>query len=71
MPSASVRVQKDGTTIVYIIREGVCRARNIDILFEKSGYCVVSNPKTVSDLDLYDRIITGDTWLYDGKVLDY
>jgi hypothetical protein len=71
VPSASVRVQKDGTTIVYIIREGVCRARNIDILFEKSGYCVVSNPKTVSDLDLYDRIITGDTWLYDGKVLDY
>ncbi len=71
VPSASVRVQKDGTTIVYIIREGVCRVRNINILFEKSGYCVVSNPETVSDLDLYDRIITGDTWLYDGKVLDY
>jgi hypothetical protein len=31
----------------------------------------VAEAKTKSDLDLYDRIITGDLDLYDGKVIDY
>ena len=71
VPSSSVRVLADGQTIVYIIKEGICRPRNINILFEKSGYCVVAEAETKSDLDLYDRIITGDLDLYDGKVIDY
>lgn len=71
VPSSSVRVLEDGRTIVYIIKEGICRPRNINILFEKSGYCVVSEAETKSDLDLYDRIITGDKELFDGKVIDY
>ena len=71
VPSSSVRVLEDGQTIVYIIKEGICRPRNISILFEKSGYCVVAEAKTKSDLALYDRIITGDLDLYDGKVIDY
>jgi hypothetical protein len=71
VPSSSVRVLDDGQTIVYIIKEGICRPRNIKILFEKSGYCVVAEAQTKSDLDLYDRIITGDKNLYDGKVIDY
>jgi hypothetical protein len=71
VPASSVRVLDGGQTIVYIIKEGICRPRNINILFEKSGYCVVAEAKTKSDLDLYDRIITGDLDLYDGKVIDY
>lgn len=71
VPSSAVRVLENGQTIVYIIKEGICRPRNISILFEKSGYCVVAEAKTKSDLDLYDRIITGDINLYDGKVIDY
>ncbi len=71
VPASSVRVLEDGQTIVYIIKEGICRPRNINILFEKSGYCVVAEAKTRNDLDLYDRIITGDLNLYDGKVIDY
>jgi hypothetical protein len=71
VPSSSVRVLDDGQTIVYIIKEGICRPRNIKILFEKSGYCVVAEAQTKSDLELYDRIITGDKNLYDGKVIDY
>lgn len=71
VPSSSVRVLDGGRTIVYIIKEGICRPRNINILFEKSGYCVVAEAQTKEDLDLYDRIITGDTELYDGKVIDY
>jgi hypothetical protein len=66
-----VRVLEDGQTIVYIIKEGVCRPRNVNILFEKGGYCIVAEAETRSDLDLYDRIITGDSKLYDGKVIDY
>lgn len=71
VPASSVRVLDNGQTIVYIIKEGICRPRNITILFEKSGYCVVAEAKTKSDLALYDRIITGDLDLYDGKVIDY
>ncbi|MBQ8449186.1 MAG: hypothetical protein IJX27_09705 [Clostridia bacterium] len=71
VPASSVRVLPDGQTIVYIIKEGICRPRNIEILFEKGGYCVVSDEKTGSNVDLYDRIITGDKNLYDGKVIDY
>lgn len=71
VPSSSVRVLEDGQTIVYIIKEGICRPRNIRILFEKGGYCVVAAAETKSDLALYDRIITGDKDLYDGKVIDY
>ncbi len=71
IPSSSVRVLEDGQTIVYIIKEGVCRPRNVNILFEKGGYCIVAEAETRSDLDLYDRIITGDSKLYDGKVIDY
>ena len=71
VPSSAVRVLDGGQTIVYIIKEGVCRPRNITILFEKSGYCVVAEAKTKNDVDLYDRIITGDKNLYDGKVIDY
>ena len=71
VPAASVRVLENGQTIVYIIKEGVCRPRNINILFEKGGYCVVSVANSRSDLDLYDRIITGDNNLYDGKVIDF
>jgi len=71
VPASSVRVLEDGQTIVYIIKEGICRPRNINILFEKGGYCVVSEADTRSDLDLYDRIITGEKNLYDGKVIDY
>ena len=71
VPASAVRVLEDGQTIVYIIKEGICRPRNINILFEKSGYCVVAEAETRNDLDLYDRIITGDLNLYDGKVIDY
>jgi hypothetical protein len=71
VPASSVRVLPDGQTIVYIIKEGVCRPRSIEILFEKGGYCVVSKENTGSNIDLYDRIITGDKNLYDGKVIDY
>ena len=71
VPASSVRVLENGQTIVYIIKEGICRPRNINILFEKGGYCIVSEAETRSDLDLYDRIITGEKNLYDGKVIDY
>ena len=70
VPSASVRVE-NGQTIVYIIKEGVCRARKINILFEKNGYCFVSLPESNEYLMRYDRIIIDEKNLYDGKVIDY
>ncbi len=70
VPTASVRVE-DGQTIVYIIKEGVCRPRKINILFEKHGYCFVSLPESGEHLARYDRIILGDKDLYDGKIIDY
>ena len=70
VPAASVRVE-NGQTIVYIIKEGVCRPRKINILFEKNGYCFVSLPENGEYLMRYDRIIIGEKNLYDGKVIDY
>ncbi len=70
VPAASVRVE-DGQTIVYIIKEGVCRPKKINILFEKHGYCFVSLPENGEYLARYDRIIIGEKNLYDGKVIDY
>ncbi len=70
VPASSVRVE-NGQTIVYIIKEGVCRQRKITILFEKSGYCIVEEPQSSDFLCVYDRIIIGEQDLHDGKVIDY
>jgi hypothetical protein len=70
VPASSVRVE-NGQTIVYIIKEGVCRPRKINIIFEKSGYCIVSMPSGAEFLELYDRIIINEKGLFDGMVIDY
>ena len=69
IPSSAVRVF-DGQTSVYVISEGVCRIRKIDILFEKDGYCVVAEGSGSGFIRRYDRLILGDNELYDGKVID-
>ena len=69
IPSSSVRVF-DGQTGVYVIKEGVCRIRKIDILFEKDGYCIAAEGSGSGYISRYDRIILGDNELYDGKVID-
>ena len=69
IPSSCVRVF-DGQTSVYIIKEGVCRIKKIDILFEKDGYCIAAEGSGSGYISRYDRIILGDSELYDGKVID-
>ena len=69
IPSSCVRVF-DKQTSVYVISEGVCRIKKIDILFEKDGYCVVSENDENGYIRRYDRLILGDNDLYDGKVID-
>ena len=69
IPSSCVRVF-DKQTSVYVISEGVCRIKKIDILFEKDGYCVVSENGENGYIRRYDRLILGDNDLYDGKVID-
>ena len=69
IPSSSVRVF-DGQTGVYVIKEGVCRIRKIDILFEKDGYCIAAEGSGSGYISRYERIILGDNELYDGKVID-
>ena len=70
VPSSAIRVE-EGQTIVYIIKEGVCRPRKINIIFEKSGYCIVSLPEDKTFLAMYDRIIMDQNGLYDGMVINY
>lgn len=70
VPSSSVRVI-DGQTSVYIMKKGVCRIRHVDIIFEKDGYCIVSEPQNADDISVYDRIVIGEKELYDGKVIGY
>lgn len=70
VPVSSVRVI-DGQTSVYVMKKGVCRIKQVNILFEKDGYCVVSEPQNSDDLAVYDRIVLGEKDLYDGKVIGY
>lgn len=70
VPSAQIRVI-DGKTCVYIMRKGVCRIREVDIIFEKDGYCIVSETQKSGYISAYDRIVLGDNDLYDGKVIGY
>lgn len=70
VPSSALRAE-EGQTFVYIIKEGVCRPRKVNILFEKSGYYIVSLPSGAEYLSMYDRIILGENDLYDGMVINY
>jgi hypothetical protein len=70
VPSSALRAE-EGQTFVYIIKEGVCRPRKVNILFEKSGYYIVSLPSGADHLSMYDRIILGENDLYDGMVINY
>ncbi len=70
IPTSSVRMI-DGEPSVYIMKEGVCRVRKVNILFEKDGYYIVSTDGGSEYISKYDRIIMGDTALYDGKVVGY
>lgn len=70
VPSSRIRVI-DGQTCVYIMKKGVCRIRKADILFEKDGYCIVSETQSSGYISAYDRIVLGDNELYDGKVIGY
>lgn len=70
IPTSSVRMI-DGEPSVYIMKEGVCRVRKVNILFEKDGYYIVSADGGSEYISKYDRIIIGDSALYDGKVVGY
>ncbi len=72
IPTDVVRV-KDGVTYVYILKEGIAREREIDIIWEQNGYFIISESfEGISDrgkLRLNDLIILDESDLYDGKFI--
>ncbi len=72
IPAEVVRV-KDGVTYVYVLKEGIAREREIEILWEQNGYFIISEQfEGISDLPnlkLNDLILIGETDLYDGKFI--
>lgn len=63
VPDSALRVSEDGRIGVYILKDNKTTFREIDIITEKEGYCLVirRTPDTVlyeTSLHLYDRIIT-------------
>jgi hypothetical protein len=72
IPTDVVRV-KDGVTYVYILKEGVAREREINILWEQNGYFIISETfeglSERGNLSLNDLIILDESDLYDGKFI--
>lgn len=72
IPTDVVRV-KDGIAYVYILKEGIAREREIDILWEQNGYFIVSESfeglSERGNLALNDLIILDESNLYDGKFI--
>jgi hypothetical protein len=72
IPTEVVRV-KDGVTYVYILKEGVAREREINILWEQNGYFIISETfeglSERGNLSLNDLIILDESDLYDGKFI--
>lgn len=72
IPTSVVRV-KDGVTYVFILKEGVAREREIEILWEQNGYFIVSESfegrSERGNLRLNDLLILDNEELYDGKFI--
>ena len=72
IPTDIVRV-KDGITYVYVIKEGIAREREIDILWEQNGYFIISESfegqSSRGNLALNDLVILDESNLYDGKFI--
>ncbi len=65
----------NGTTGVYILKDGKATFRKIVILYKGDGYYVVSADKTNSDdyyvyVELNDSIIIDSKNMYEGKVIE-
>ncbi len=73
IPAEVVRV-KDGVTFVYVLKEGMATAREIDILWEQNGYFIVSesfeSENDMPNLKLNDLILLETDGLYEGKFID-
>ena len=61
----------DGVSCVYIFNEGVANLREVNIIFEMSGYYLVDKNTTgkYKYLNLNDLVISNQSDLYDGKVI--
>ena len=72
IPTDIVRV-KDGVTYVYILKEGIAREREINILWEQNGYFIISETfeglSSRGNLALNDLVILDEKGLYDGKFI--
>ncbi len=72
IPTEVVRV-KDGVTYVYILKEGIAREREVEILWEQNGYFIIAEQfEGISDMpniDLNDLVLIGEDGLYDGKFI--
>ena len=65
----------NGTTGVYILKDGMASFRKIVILYEGDGYYIVSSESSNSDdyhiyIELNDSIITDCKNMYEGKVIE-
>ena len=63
----------DGVTYVYILKEGIAREREIQILWEQNGYFIISESfeglSSRGNLALNDLVILDEKNLYDGKFI--
>lgn len=74
IPDSAV-CELNGTTGVYILKDGMAKFRKITVLYEGDGYYIVSADYTESDgyyvyIEQNDSIIVDSKNMYEGKVIE-
>ena len=74
IPESAV-CELNGTTGVYILKDGMAKFRKVTVLYEGDGYYIVSADYTESDgyyvyIELNDSIIIDSKNMYEGKVIE-
>lgn len=66
----AIRILKDGTQGVYVLKDRVARFKSVDILYNGESYVIVKEDNTKSgNVLLYDEVIISKKELFDGKVV--
>ncbi len=70
IPKSAVRIQQDGTTGVFVLKDNIVRYKQVEILYTGEQYVIAKeNNSDRKNVLLYDEVITSGKNLYDGQVV--
>ena len=70
VPKSAVRILDDGSSGVYITKDGMAHFRNIEILHNGDEYVICKEDNNMKNgLLLYDEVVSSGNEIYDGKLV--